>query len=244
MLTKNLQKNPGFACQNQNINNEALVNYSIMQVSHSVKFWGVFLSFSLVSLGAVHCLQNMRLSRQPELSFMETKKSLKKFSQAVTEKSWGHVGALAYQAGNQLMASNNAKPQSLDVIQKQYLRPHFGDLVDRVVVVYSAVLMEDWVAASFKINVGESNAQVYGHRIYIKDIYRPGDLNQIVLLAHELYHCKQYEELGSLSKFGYHYFLQYKKGDEIYENNIFEQEAFKFEKYFADWLTQEVRKQK
>ncbi len=214
-----------------------------MQVSYYVKFWRVFLSLNLLGLGFFNGLKNINLSSQAELNLMQTKKSLVQVSQQVSEKAWGHVGALAYQAGNQLMASNNSKPQGLDAIQKQYLRPHFGDLVDRVVVVYSSVLMEDWVAASFKINVGESNAQVYGDRIYIKDIYRPGDLQQIVLLAHELYHCKQYEELGSLSKFGYHYFLQYKKGDENYEKNIFEQEAFKFEKYFANWLIKEVRKQ-
>lgn len=209
---------------------------------YELKFWSIFLSLNLLGLGLVNNLPRLLIFKNLDSNLIQPKKSLGKLSQQVSEKAWGNVGALAYQVGHHLMVSNNAPAQGLDAMQKQYLRPYFGDLVDRVVVVYSAVLMEDWVAASFKINVGESNAQVYGDRIYIKDSYRPGDLNQIILLAHELYHCKQYKELGSLSKFGYHYFRQYKKSDLIYEKNIFEQEAFAFEKYFADWLMTEVKK--
>ncbi len=210
-----------------------------MEISHSAKFWGAFLSFTLF-LG-VSSNFNLLVASTEQTVLSYAKKSLVEFSEKMTEKAWGNLGAIAYPAGARLMSNNNAKPQSLDEIQKEYLRPHFGDLVERVMVVYSAVLMEDWVAASFKINVGRSNAQVYGHRVYIRDIYRPGDLQQIVLLAHELYHCKQYEQLGSLSKFGYHYFFQYKKAGQKYEKNIFEQEAFKFEKFFANWLANEVR---
>jgi hypothetical protein len=209
---------------------------------YEFKILGAFLSLNLLGLGLVNSLKSTISFNDIATQITEPKTSLVGLSEKVSEKAWGNVGALAYQVGHQLMVSNNAPAQGLDAMQKQYLRPHFGDLVDRVVVVYSAVLMEDWVAASFKINVGESNAQVYGDRIYIKDSYRPGDLNQIVLLAHELYHCKQYQELGSLSKFGYHYFLQYKKSDQIYEKNIFEQEAFAFEEYFANWLVKEVQK--
>lgn len=233
----------------QKIDYEALFSQSVMQlISNPVKVLGAFLSLSLVSLGISGSLKNILLSSYAATQLVFDRESVEEISQQLAEKAWGNVGALAYQAGNQLMANNNAnnannaKHQGLDAVQKQYLRPHFGDLVDRVEVVYSAVLMEDWVAASFKINLGESNAQVYGDRIYIKDIYRPGDLNQIVLLAHELYHCKQYEELGSLSKFGYHYFFQYKKADENYKQNIFEQEAFTFEDYFTNWLAEEVVK--
>lgn len=214
-----------------------------MQISYYMKFWVAFLSFtlSLSGLGFSFYFHPMLTSNERELALNYAKKYLEVFSQKLAEKAWGNLGAIAYPAGEWLMISNNSKPQSLDELQKEYLRPHFGDLVDRVMVVYSAVLMEDWVAASFKINIGRSNAQVYGHRIYIRDIYRPGDLQQIVLLAHELYHCKQYEELGSLRNFGYHYFFQYKRGAEKYEKNIFEQEAFKFEKFFANWLANEVR---
>ncbi len=218
-----------------------MIGESVMQISCYIKFWRVFLSLTLFGLGFSVYFSPLVSSKYREYAFNFAKKYLEIFSQELTEKAWGNVGAIAYPAGDRLMIGNNSKPQSLDEIQKEYLRPHFGDLVDRVMVVYSALLMEDWVAASFQINVGRSNAQVYGHRIYIRDIYRPGDLQQIVLLAHELYHCKQYEELGSLSKFGYHYFLQYKKADEKYNQNIFEQEAFKFEKFFASWLANEVR---
>lgn len=165
-----------------------------------------------------------------------------KVPEEMSEQAWAQVGAVAYQTAARVMTSNNPEPQPLTEVQKGYLRPFFGELVDRVRVVYNATLMEDWVAASFKINVGESNAQVYGETIYIKRSYEEEDPELLVLLAHELVHCKQYNELGSLGNFGYHYFKAYKHAGESYKDNQLEQEAFEFEKEFAEWLSDEMRK--
>lgn len=163
-------------------------------------------------------------------------KAPKKFS----EVAWGQVGAGGYRAAAQWMVSNNGKGRSLDKLQKRYLRPHFGDLVDRVEIVYDAVLMDEWVAASFRVDVGQSNAQVYGYRVYIKDSYHKGKIQQLILLAHELVHVQQYEKLGSLNNFGYQYFKEYKRANQQYRQNRMEAEAFTFEKKFAKWLRQQI----
>ncbi len=160
----------------------------------------------------------------------------------LSEKAWGEVGAVAYKGASQFMAKNNGWGRGLDDLQKRYLRPHFGDLVDRVEVVYSSTLMDEWVAASLRIDVGNSNAQVYGHKIYVTAPYKPGDVKQLILLAHEIVHVKQYEELGGIDKFGYHYFKEYKRAGQNYRRNKMEREAFAFEAKFARWLSEELAK--
>ena len=160
----------------------------------------------------------------------------------LSEKAWGEVGAVAYKGASQFMAKNNGWGRGLDDLQKRYLRPHFGDLVDRVEVVYGATLMDEWVAASLRIDVGKSNAQVYGHKIYVTAPYKPGDVKQLILLAHEIVHVKQYEELGGIDKFGYNYFKEYKRAGQNYRHNKMEREAFAFETKFARWLSEELAK--
>ncbi|MBK4729211.1 DUF4157 domain-containing protein [Oxynema sp. CENA135] len=212
-----------------------------MQTSHPIKLFGAFLGLTIFSVTFYHRDVRPRVSSCPPSATVGGQLCRGKMPKPLLEKAWGQMGAIAYQAAAQVIESNNTRPQPLDETQKQFLRPYFGDLVDRVEVVYDATLMEDWVAASFKINVGQSNAQVYGNKIYIKQPYQPGDLQQIVLLAHELTHCQQYEQLGSLGKFGYEYFKEYKKANENYRDNKLEQEAFTLEKEFARWLSEQIQ---
>lgn len=161
-------------------------------------------------------------------------------AQAV-EQLWGEAGAGAYQSAAEWMRTNNGSSQGLDTLQKQYLRPHFGDLVDRVAVVYNANLMDEWSALGYRINLGNSAAQTYCNRVYVDDPYQQGDLAQIVLLAHELTHSRQCENYGGAGTFGFHYFREYKRAGENYANNRLEREAFAFEDQFSAWLdTQSV----
>lgn len=215
-----------------------------MSIPRRTYLFGALLGFVIAGIAAYNPLEN----RANDTCLLPKKMSREscpaKVPKDVSEFAWGQVGAIAYQASAQLMTVNNENLHHLDETQKRYLRPYFGDLVDRVVVAYNATLMEDWIAASFKIDVGESNAQVYGNKIFIKDIYKPGDFEQIVLLAHELVHCEQYERLGNLGNFGYHYFKQYKRSGESYQDNLFEQEAFYFEAQFSKWLAAEMAKEK
>ena len=146
----------------------------------------------------------------------------------------GDVGAGAYQAAAEIMQANNGSSQSLDEMQKRYLRPHFGNLVDRVVVIYNANLMDEWSALGYRVDLGESAAQTYCNRVYLDDPYQARDLDQIILLAHELVHSRQCESFGGAGDFGWHYFKEYYEGGNSYRNNRLEREAFDFEAQFAN----------
>lgn len=161
---------------------------------------------------------------------------------SITEGAWGEAGAVAYQAAAQWMRANNGVSQWLDETQKRYLRPYFGGLVDRVVVIYNAKLMDDWLNAGFKIDIvpGESAAQTYCERIYVDGPYKPGDSGQITLLAHELIHSRQCEQFGGAGKFGYYYFREFNRADQSYESNKLEMEANDFERQFAGWLSNQL----
>jgi hypothetical protein len=161
-----------------------------------------------------------------------------------SEEAWGQAGAVGYQAASDTMRLKNVKngSQDLDATQKRYLRPHFGNLVDRVQVIYKAQLMDTWSALGKEVHLGEveSDAQTYCDRIYVRESYKPNDSSQTVLLAHELIHSKQCENLGGMTQFGYHYFKEYKRGGQNYANNAMEKEAKAFEGQFEGWLSQEI----
>ena len=157
-------------------------------------------------------------------------------SAQVVEKLWGEAGSTAYQAAANWMRANNGSSQSLDTLQKQYLRPHFGGLVDQVAVVYNANLMDELSAGGYRIPMNQSAAQTYCNRIYVDDPYQQGDIAQIVLLAHELTHSRQCQNYGGAGTFGFHYFREYKRAGQNYANNRLEREASAFEKQFSAWL--------
>jgi hypothetical protein len=92
----------------------------------------------------------------------------------------------------------------------------------------------------YRVNLDESAAQTYCNRIYVDDPYQSGDLNQIVLLAHELTHSRQCEEYGGAGGFGWHYFKEYYEGGGSYENNRLEREAFDFEAQFASEIDNQL----
>lgn len=206
------------------------------------KFWigSVLISLSVFVLGVYYPLANENSDLEKDYSLASLTLTTKpKVPKKFSESAWGNVGAGGYQAAAQWMAANNTKSRKLDDWQKYYLRPHFGDLVDRVEVIYNSTLPDEWVAASFRVDLSKSNAQVYGNKIYISGPYKPRDDRQLILLAHELVHVRQYEELGSLDKFGYQYFKEYERAGQVYRNNRMEKEAFTFERQFALWLIQQ-----
>lgn len=167
---------------------------------------------------------------------------IKERSSSIVEEAWGAAGTMAYQAAAEWMRANNGIGQYLDKTQKRYLRPYFGGLVDRVVVIYNAKLMDEWVHAGFKteIGLGDSAAQTYCERIYIDDKYKSIDSDQLTRLAHELIHSRQCHLLGGADEFGYHYFREFKRAGQSYEDNKLEREANKFEIRFAGWLSNQL----
>ncbi|MDV2994599.1 MAG: hypothetical protein N4J56_004253 [Chroococcidiopsis sp. SAG 2025] len=91
-----------------------------------------------------------------------------------------------------------------------------------------------------ELGLVDAVAQTYCRRIYIEDSYKPRDSRQLALLAHELVHSRQCQQLGGISQFGYHYFKEYKKAGQNYANNIMESVANNFENQFAGWLSQQL----
>ncbi|NHC37364.1 DUF4157 domain-containing protein [Scytonema millei VB511283] len=165
-----------------------------------------------------------------------------KYTEILTEETWGQAGIVAYQAAARWMYANNGSGRALDDLQKQYLRIYFGDLVDRVAIAYNAKLMDGWLYADFKIDIGQVDAiaQTYCDRIYLEGSYKSGDPVQLALLAHELVHARQCESLGGETQFGYAYFKEFRRAGQSYKDNKLEIEAKDFQKQFAGWLTHQL----
>ncbi|WP_156800371.1 hypothetical protein [Thalassoporum mexicanum] len=155
-----------------------------------------------------------------------------------TANAWGQAGVIAYKAGANTMQARNGQGKSLDIGQKQALRPHFGKLVDRVRVSYGAQMLDRWEVDGKPLLLSsvESSAQAFCDRIYVKAPYAKNAPNQLILLAHELVHSKQCQDLGGIEGFGYAYFKAYKLANQVYRDNKLEVEAFKFQNQFANQL--------
>jgi hypothetical protein len=154
------------------------------------------------------------------------------------EEAWGQAGSIAYQAAAKTMRSRNGQSQALTNAQKRYLRRYFIDLIDRVSVVYNAKMMDQWEVGGRAVRFGtvESAAQTYCDRIYLRDPYKPDDPIQLLILAHEMVHAQQCEKLGGFDRFGYRYFIEFRRSGQIYARNKMEKEAYDLQKRFAKTL--------
>lgn len=125
-----------------------------------------------------------------------------------------------------MKAKNAGRPaQGLSPLHKRLLKARYGGIVDNVRVVYNATTMDKWCGLGKCVQVGgvESAAQTFGNTVYVSAPERPIDINQFLLLAHELKHVQQ--QKGRLDTFGYDYFKAYKEAGQNYENNRMEREA-------------------
>jgi hypothetical protein len=156
-------------------------------------------------------------------------------SPAFAENQWGNAGGAAFPAAVAIMRGRNGNSRSLDDFQRQHLIPHFGNLVDQVAIIYNAKMLDQWSAGGKTINLSgvDTAAQAYCNRIYVRDSYKPNDLEQIKSLGHELVHTRQCQQLGGEGKFGFHYFREFKRANQNYANNKLEKEAYDFESKFA-----------
>lgn len=145
------------------------------------------------------------------------------------DEAWGEAGRIAYRAAQEAIAANNFRlpAESLDSFQKRRLRPHYGDLVDRVRVKYGATTLDNWRAGVYRIST-PSDGQTFCNDIYITRRYRPNDFDLLELIAHEMMHSLQCQRFGGASNFGYHYFKEYKRANQNYRNNKLEREAYDF----------------
>jgi Domain of unknown function (DUF4157) len=157
-------------------------------------------------------------------------------------RAWGETGATVLPLAAQIMAIRNAEGIPLDAAQKGYLRPLFGDLVDRVTIVYQAQLLDRWSQDGKETHIGTVNsaAQTYCDRIYIRAAYKPRRTDGLILLAHEMTHSQQCQQAGGISKFGKNYFQGYDRGGQVYENNPLEKSARAIEKKFVRQLCNSI----
>ena len=157
-------------------------------------------------------------------------------------QAWGETGATMLPFAAQIMELRNAEGIPLDAAQKGYLRPLFGNLVDRVIIVYQAKLLDRWSQDGKETHIGGVNsaAQTYCDRIYIRAAYKPRKTEGLILLAHEMTHSQQCQQAGGISKFGKRYFQGYFQGGQTYESNPLEKSAWVNEKKFARQLCDSI----
>jgi len=63
--------------------------------------------------------------------------------------------------------------------------------------------------------------------------YQSEDLKQLAIRAHEMVHVRQCAQNGGLDQFGYQYFVEYKRAEQKYENNLMEREAYDLQSRFV-----------
>lgn len=165
------------------------------------------------------------------------RKELREFDQKRLDAM--HPGAKLCMVNSLITDVRNFKhggSRSLSRVQKYYLRQQFGNLVDKVTVVWNSDLNDRVTYKGTVLNKG-SNAQTYGYYIYIAEKQKDNDTLQIILLAHELIHVKQYERYNkNLVRFCRKYMNQWLKTGFRYDNIPMEIEAYKEEYKFATWL--------
>lgn len=132
----------------------------------------------------------------------------------------------------------------LDATAQAYLRPWFGNLVDKVHVVWNARL-NDRLAVDGQVLARGSRAQTYGPQVFISSsqgVRDPGSTRQLLLLAHELVHTAQYVRYReSLERFCHEYIQGWAQHGGAYAQNPLEQEAFEAAFEVAQWLGQQAR---
>lgn len=134
---------------------------------------------------------------------------------------------------------NIDREQGLDPIQKEYLRPYFGNLVDEVTVKWNSLLNDEWTFQGRTVEAG-SAGQTYGNTIYIAEKRQPRSTSQLTLLAHEFRHVQQYRQRGNLDNFCREYMTAYANAQFNYENNSFEKDAYEFDYKFASELKNKI----
>ena len=152
-------------------------------------------------------------------------------TEKLTSLAWGQVGAIGYALGAEEMLRRNPSYSDLTSTQKSYLNPYFGDLVERVHIHYSALLLNELGApgSDKKVGLQDTKGQTFGLDIYISDPYETM-FQQLALIGHELIHSRQYEERDSnLVKFGYDYFFEFSNAGQSYEDNVMEQDAYSWQ---------------
>lgn len=109
--------------------------------------------------------------------------------------------------------------------EREALRPLFGNLVDQIRVHYNASITTSWEVAGRTVEYGSFSGQNFGNDVYITDSYRPGDLSQMTLLAHEVQHAAQAHRAGGLRAQATEYCRDFYNSGFSYADHPLEEEA-------------------
>lgn len=205
-----------------------------MSKFHQFCLLALITAVATVALLFPHTLQD-RLASGDLIPTKVELPTLSKITPPSSAQAWGKTGATVMPLAAEIMAIRNADGIPLNAAQKGYLRPLFGNLVDRVTIVYQAKLLDRWSQDGKETHLGTVNsaAQTYCDRIYLRAAAKPRKTDELILLAHEMTHSQQCQQAGGIGKFGKNYFQGYDRGGQIYENNPLEQSARAMEKKFA-----------
>jgi hypothetical protein len=124
----------------------------------------------------------------------------------------------------------------LNSSDRRALRSFFGSSVDDVRFFFNANIIDEWDLGFTDIQFAfDIAAQTFGNKIYIEDRYRPGDPDQLALLAHELQHTKQsLREGGFFPGFAVAYCQGFYRSDFEYRSHELEVEARRAAQRFRD----------
>lgn len=133
------------------------------------------------------------------------------------------------------------QPYPLSPYQKKWLTPwlkKWGIDPGDIQIVYGATLLNNYkILDRWPITIMDELAgQTFGNTIYLQQVHKDKDGNLLILLSHESYHIKQYQELGSIAEFGRKYTQGYVGSFFSYENNPMEVAAYDAQDKFRAWL--------
>jgi hypothetical protein len=122
--------------------------------------------------------------------------------------------------------ARSGEPVPMEPDTRDQLRGFFGNLVDRAQIRWDARLPDEWTILGFNVQLGfDVSAQAFGDEIFVAGSHRPSDLDQLVLLGHELAHSRQSAEFGDLAGFRREYCRAYFQSGFDYRSNRFESDA-------------------
>ncbi len=115
----------------------------------------------------------------------------------------------------------------LNSSDRRTLRAFFGSLVDDVHFYFNARIVDEWDLGFTNVQFAfDVAAQTFGNKVFVDDRYRPGDADQLALLAHELQHARQSRrEGGFFPGFAYAYCKAFWNSGFDYRSNTLEREA-------------------
>ena len=171
----------------------------------------------------------------------ECRKGLRNLDQQRLDLMKKSIGPLCVTNSEVVYRRNTNNNRGISRIQRYYLEKYFGNIVYKTFFVWNS-LLNDHVTFQGKTLTHGSEAQTYGYDVYLSDINKENNTEQLITMAHELAHVKQFHEQYSsnINKYCDNYMWQWLNASFEYFDIQMEKDAFKEEYQFARWLVKEL----